>query len=484
MRPRRWRHWTLRARLVVAIALLTGTALVAADAAGWVLLRHQLTSRLDRQLRLTARLASATVDPAGGNALGLRLRPANGGQGRRLAIDTRVYLYDASGGVVASLPAPGEPRPRLGTYRDLRVHAGHGPYTAAGAGGGASWRVQVTTRTQGGLVVAALSLDQVEATSERLLAIDAGVTALVLLFLGAAAASVVRLGLRPLTRMERTATHIADGDLSLRVPDADPYTEAGRLGEAMNVMLARIQSEVAARVASEQRLRQFLADASHELRTPLTSIRGFAELSRRNGAAADPAVTEAVGLIEDEAARMGLLVDDLLLLARLNEERPIARHPVDLLAVAADTVRDAHARSPGRTVRLAALDDREAFEPVTVLGDEPRLRQVAANLVVNALVHTPPDAEVVVRVGAAGAMAVLEVSDTGPGVPPGHAERIFERFHRVGPEHSHKDGGTGLGLPIVAAIARAHGGRVELVSTPDRGATFRVLLPMPIPSSL
>ncbi|MFL6073635.1 MAG: ATP-binding protein [Mycobacteriales bacterium] len=480
--PRRWGHWTLRARLVVAIAVLTGTALVAADAAGWLLLRDQLTNRLDRQLRLTSRLANVAVTPGTDQQIGSKLRSAAGKLGQRPAADTRVYFYDADGRLAASLPAPSESRPRLGAYRDLAAHAGDGPYTVADAGGGASWRVKVTAREQGGLVVAALSLDQVEATSERLLAIDAVVTALVLLFLGAAAAWVVRLGMRPLTRMERTATQIADGDLSLRVPDADPYTEAGRLGSAMNVMLTRVQSEMAARVASEQRLRQFLADASHELRTPLTSIRGFAELSRRNGAAVDPAVTEAIRLIEDEAARMGLLVDDLLLLARLNEERPIARHPVDLLAVAADTVRDAHARSPDRRVRLAALDDRLVFEPVTVLGDEPRLRQVAANLVVNALVHTPPDAEVVVRVGAEGAEAVLEVADTGPGVPPEHAERIFERFHRVGPEHSRKDGGTGLGLPIVAAITAAHGGRVELVSAPGRGATFRVVLP--VPSSL
>jgi two-component system OmpR family sensor kinase len=257
-------------------------------------------------------------------------------------------------------------------------------------------------------------------------------------------------------------------------------------------MLERIQGALSARAASEQRLRQFLADASHELRTPLTSIRGFAELYRRSGSQGGEEMTEMMSRIEQEAARMGLLVEDLLLLAALDEERPLRAQPVDLLAVAADTIRDAHVRNPTRFVALTS------FEPVTVIGDDHRLRQVATNLVSNAVRHTSEYTKVEVRVAAetmgapsprlvaaVGAslpmgtpIAVLEVADTGPGVPAEHAERIFERLYRVDSGRSRSQGGSGLGLSIVAAIVAAHGGRVELVGAPGEGARFRVLLPL------
>jgi two-component system OmpR family sensor kinase len=329
-----------------------------------------------------------------------------------------------------------------------------------------------------------------------------GVSGLVLVCLALGAGVVVRMGLRPLTRMEQAAASIAAGDsppakaspslVAGRVPDADPHTESGRLGLALNTMLERIQVAMAARAASEQRLRQFLADASHELRTPLTSIRGFAELYRRSGSHGGEEMTEMMSRIEHEAARMGLLVEDLLLLAALDEERPLRAQPVDLLAVAADTIRDAHVRNPTRFVALTS------FEPVTVLGDDHRLRQVATNLVSNAVRHTGEFTKVEVRVAAetlgephprlvsaVGAslpmgtpIAVLEVADTGPGVPAEHAERIFERLYRVDSGRSRSQGGTGLGLSIVAAIVAAHGGRVELIGAPGEGATFRVLLPL------
>jgi two-component system OmpR family sensor kinase len=304
--------------------------------------------------------------------------------------------------------------------------------------------------------------------------------------------------------MEQTAAEIAGGDLSRRVPDTDPHTESGRLGTALNTMLVRIEAALAARTASEQRLRRFLADASHELRTPLTSIQGFAELYRRGGAPPGPALDEAMGRIESEVGRMRLLVNDLLLLARLDEERPLERHPVDLLAVAADAVRDAHVRVPSRFVQLAALDDdSETFEAVTVYGDEPRIRQVVNNLVVNALQHTPDDCAVVVRVGTSAspgldpeerteqlpsavsgatmpagyAVAIIEVADAGPGMSPSEARHAFERLYRADPNRAGRDGGNGLGLAIVAAIVQAHGGRVALYTSVGAGARFRVLLP-------
>jgi two-component system OmpR family sensor kinase len=299
-----------------------------------------------------------------------------------------------------------------------------------------NWRVRVTPIAGGQeLAVHALSLREVEATEEGLLLIDAAVTALVLLLIAISAAAVVRIGLRPLTRMEEIATEIAGGDLSRRV--ADPHTESGRLGTALNTMLVRIEAALADRSASERRLRQFLADASHELRTPLTSIQGFAELYRRGGAPPGPALDEAMARIEGEVGRMRLLVNDLLLLARLDEERPLIRQPVDLLAVAADAVRDAHVRVPTRFVRLAGLDDdAETFEPVTVSGDEPRIRQVVTNLVANALQHTPDDCAVVLRVGrSAGAASGAGGGGGGRRRPgrrrrPGASGRPGGRRHR------------------------------------------------------
>jgi two-component system OmpR family sensor kinase len=266
-------------------------------------------------------------------------------------------------------------------------------------------------------------------------------------------------------------------------------------------MLVRIETTMLAREASEERLRRFLADAAHELRTPLTSIQGFAELYRRGGARSGPELDEAMGAIEAEVGRMRLLVNDVLLLARLDEERPLAQRPVDLLEVAAEAVRDAHVRVPTRFVLLGPLDDQhDTFDPVTVTGDEARLRQVATNLITNALQHTPDDAEIVVRVGrgttpgcgggtapvaAAGQdlradepVAVVEVADTGPGMSAADAERVFERLYRVDASRSRRHGGAGLGLSIVAAIVSAHGGRCELRTAPGLGARFRVLLPV------
>jgi two-component system OmpR family sensor kinase len=503
-RPRRWGHWTLRSRLVVAIAALAAVALLAVNAVGLVLLRSSLTKRVDDQLTALSRPLEREWD------LPRPLNPQNT-QRLRSVLDapTRVgqmrYVFDAQGNEVPWVSTPtgnDRPPPRLGTFAELKARAGDGPFTVDAVSGGDRWRLMVVNRPAGGISVQAASMQDIDATADQLLVIDAAVSGLVLVLLAAVAAWVVRLGLRPLTRMENASAQITAGDLSRRVADADPHTEPGRLGIALNSMLGRIESEVAARTASEQRLRQFVADASHELRTPLTSIRGFAELYRRGGAPPGELLDETMCRIESEAARMGLLVDDLLLLARLDLRRPMDRRRVDLLAIAADAIRDAHARAPQRTIRLSALDERsDTFEPVTVLGDEHRLRQVATNLVANALQHTPDQAQITVRVGRwdatwqrvarsavaavggplpAGSAAVLEVSDNGPGVPVDHAPRVFERLYRVDQSRTRsqsRPGGSGLGLSIVAAIVHSHGGRVELTAGDGPGATFRVLLP-------
>jgi two-component system, OmpR family, sensor kinase len=322
----------------------------------------------------------------------------------------------------------------------------------------------------------------------------------------------VRQSLVPLLQIERTAAAIAAGDLTQRVPDpeahdGEPRTELGRLAKALNAMLAQIeaafsaraQSESAAReaesaaveaadaaqlsearaVRSEGKMRQFVADASHELRTPLTTIRGFAELYRQGAVTNPEDVARLVRRIEDEAARMGLLVEDLLLLARLDRERPLNLGPVELPVLALDAVQAAEAMAPERTIELEVRDQPDQL---VARGDDARLRQVIGNLMTNALVHTPPDATVTLRLYAEpGDRAVVEVSDTGPGLSEKQRAHVFERFYRADEARTrHTDRaatGTGLGLAIVAAIVRSHQGTVEVISEPGQGATFRVTLP-------
>jgi two-component system, OmpR family, sensor kinase len=295
----------------------------------------------------------------------------------------------------------------------------------------------------------------------------------------------VRNSLRPLGEVERTAKAIAAGDLSQRVPEGDERTEVGRLSSALNGMLARIESAFRAQQESEEhargsaeRMRRFVADASHELRTPLTSIRGFAELYRQ-GAVSEPAeVGRLMQRIEAEGARMGLLVEDLLLLARLDQQRPLTIAPVDLAEVAGDAVHDAAAVQPERPVSLR-LDDSLTEIPV-VLGDEARLRQVVGNLVTNALTHTPPTARITVTLAEdpdSPDVVVLQVADEGPGMAREHAEHVFERFYSADTARTRAAGGTGLGLSIVASLVAAHGGTVDLVTADGQGAVFTVRLP-------
>jgi two-component system OmpR family sensor kinase len=498
-RPRRWGHWTLRSRLVLVVAALTALALIVADTAGLLLIRNYLNDRIDEQLSAMVRPFSGAIPRPDGQQFPPNPQARN--RILRLGADQVVYIYLPGGRLDTERSSTAEKsRPSPPTPARIAALAAHPrPYTAPSADGDSNWRLLAAPAARGGFVLIGTSLTEVEQTGDRLLLIDVAVTVLVLVLLGAVAAFVVRLGLRPLTDMERLATDISAGNLSGRVADTDAHTEAGRLGLALNHMLGRIEAEVSMRTGSEQRLRQFVADASHELRTPLTSIRGFAELYRRGGAPTGPALDETMSRIEGEAGRMGVLVEDLLLLARLDRQRPPALRPVDLLEIAADTIRDAHARMPGRPVRLAGLrDDTDTFEPATVLGDEHGLRQVATNLLANALQHTPPQARVTVRVGRLAALpqaappirsgpvtavpgmplAVLEVCDDGPGVPAGHAARVFERLYRADPSRTRgRGGGSGLGLSIVAAIVHGHGGWVELDATDGGGATFRVLLP-------
>ncbi len=464
---------SLRARLLVAMVVLAAAGLLTADLATFRFLRSTLMDRVDQQLVAATRESVRYFNaPSFGE-------PPSGEGDALFPAGTYAAVLDASGTVVDEhvygfsqdvTPVPELPEGLPGSIAGGATIPSR-TFTATAADGRTRYRARAFALDGGGTLVVAIPLTDVAETLRRLLRIEVVVTVAVLAALGAVAWWLVRLGLRPLERMGETAGAIAAGDLSRRVEPADPGTEVGRLGIALNQMLDRIEGAFAERRASEDRLRRFVADASHELRTPLTSVRGYAELFRR-GAAGDPeALGAAMRRIEEEGARMGVLVDELALLARLDQHRPLEREPVDLAAVARAAVDGARAIEPDRPVEI------DAPLPVTVLGDEARLRQVADNLLENARVHTPSGAPVRVRVAVDGAEAVLEVEDSGPGIPPVDAERVFERFYRADPSRSREHGGGGLGLSIVAAVAEAHGGRALVAPGSGGGARFEVRIP-------
>jgi len=470
----------LQVKLIVAVLALVTVALLLIGLASAAALQGYLVGRLDDQLQAVA------------HQPGRRPGEFHGDPERRPGPPSPFLIQyrNPAGKVVDTGPAPlggGQPPQVPDDSAWLADHAGE-PVTVPAAGGG-RWRVLVQETPTGSTVVAA-NLAGIEATTRQLRLIDLGVSLVVLAVLAGVGAAIVRASLRPLVEIEQTARAIAAGDLTRRVPERDPRTEVGRLGRALNTMLAQIESAFGARAASEasarrseDRMRRFVADASHELRTPLTTIRGFAELYRQGGAGDPAELDRLMRRIEDQAARMGLLVEDLLLLARLDQQRPLDLEPVDLLALAAEAVNDARAVAPDRRIELVlGGDDGGRDAALVVLGDDRRLRQVLANLVGNALTHTPPGSPVEVRVGAAALDgrpgAAVEVVDHGPGLTPEQADRVFERFYRADPARSTADGGTGLGLSIVAALVAVHGGTVQVDSIPGKGARFRLVLPL------
>lgn len=473
---------SLRARLVAGLLALAAAGLLALAGITYAEQRSFLYERVDQQV--AGALGPVEHALRDGDALGVgvddggrrggpdgRRPPPGGGPGIGLLPGTFGQRRSATGRVLDSVALTyGErvvARPKLPAAVPLgRLITVEG--TPAGA---PRFRALARGTPDGQAIVAAVPLREVDQTLRRLLVVEGIVILGVLLVLGVLAGGLVRVGLRPLRRMEHTAGAIAGGDLSHRVPNADPRTEVGRLGVAFNRMLDRLDHAFAQRRASEERLRRFIADASHELRTPLASIRGYAELYRI-GAAREPAETErAMRRIEEEAARMGVLVEDLLTLARLDEARHAARAPVDLAALAADAVDDARATAPERSITLA-----HEGEPV-VLGDADRLRQVLANLLRNALAHTPAGTPIAVTATRAGDEVSLAVRDHGPGLPTKDAGALFERFWRAERGRERGRGGAGLGLAIVAGIIDAHGGTVAAADAPEGGAVFTVRLP-------
>jgi two-component system, OmpR family, sensor kinase len=488
-RSRSPRSLSLRGRLLAALLVLLACGLAVADLATYVSLRSFLLDRVDQQLAA----AHHSVERA---VLSLRGRHMDDGALRQLGlIAPGVYgeWRDADGRLVGiidgrSRSAPSStPRlpdrlpppvlPRAGADREPAAVL----TVPAVEGGGPAYRVRVSQLAFGrGTLVMALPFAEGAATLQRLLLVEALVTLTVLGVAVAVGLWLVRLGLRPLEDISATAATIARGDLTRRVARADPDTEVGRLGQDLNRMLGQIEAAFVERRASEARLRRFVGDASHELRTPVAAIRAYAELFRRGADRHPEDLPRLLRRIESEATRMGVLVDDLLLLTRLEQGRPLDRRPVDLGAVAAEAVEAARAVDPERPLELGI----GRTDSVEVLGDQDRLRQVVDNLLANVRAHTPAGAAARVRVWSDAEAGVVEVADDGPGLTREQAERVFERFYRADgsrsrvPNGSSAAGGAGLGLSIVAAIAAAHGGRALVRSTPGDGAVFRVELPL------
>jgi two-component system OmpR family sensor kinase len=429
-------------------------------------------------------VASAASAAANRDVRGIRLNAEV--LASRLSPDVYVEVIDGNGRIVFQRPSGSsaykDPAPVLPQALPVQaappsIHFGtqHGAYVpdrpafeVSAQGRGATYRVQAVA-VPGGTLITAVPLDPTTQTLASLIHVEVIVSIVVVIALLLLALWIVRFGLRPLEEMTETAGAIAAGDLTRRIRRPDERGEVGRLGSALNGMLSQIEAAFAQRTSSESRLRRFVADASHELRTPLTSIRGYAELLRKGALDDDDARRRAAERIEHEASRMGLLVDDLLLLARLDQGRPLERFPVDLGMVMHDAVEAARATGGDHRISLVASG------VVLVSGDAARLRQVFDNLLRNAVVHTPAGTPVHVTVRRDGSRAVITVADEGPGLAADQAVRLFDRFYRGSEARTGE--GTGLGLSIVAALAAAHGGRAFVHSVPGHGTVFTVELP-------
>ena len=485
---------SLRTRLLVGLVALVAVGLVTVGAVTYAEQRSFLLQRVDQEVTLASPRVSHDLD--GTNGAG---PPTSFGHGGGYAPGPGAGgppggAPDGSVGVPPSLPpstysvrlsatgqagtpqvfdGPALAAPKLPAKIPLST-PGHVRAVTVGSVGssGLQYRVYALATPDGpGTTVLAVPLREISQTLNSLLEVEGLVGGGVLLALGLLTLLVIRIGLRPLERMAATADAIAAGDLSRRVEPATTRTEVGRLGLALNAMLQQIERAFAQREASAERLRRFLADASHELRTPLASIRGYAELFRIGAASSPTDINKAMTRIEQEAARMGVLVDDLLTLARLDELPEVTHGPVDVTELARDAVEDARAIAADRTIELRATGR------ALVLGDAHHLRQVIGNLMRNATVHTPPGTPIEVNVTTDAGDVVLTVCDHGPGLPVGADDAIFDRFWRADPGRGRGKAGAGLGLAIVASVVAAHGGRASAVDTPGGGATFVIRIP-------
>ena len=507
----------LRVKLITAVLALVTIALGAIGVASVYVLHSYLTTQSDNELKGV--ISSINTDSLISKPPGYLYR-IEGEQNLFAGIQLPGHQLAWSYADMPGIGSPGQERQSLPALPTSAGWAGIAPtlVTVPAQSGSDTWRVIAqtfryqavsstgSTQQVTGTLVAGTDLGNVNATVRRIAYFDMIVGAVIVLVLALVGVAAVRANLRPLDEIEETAEAIADGHLDRRVPERDPRTEIGRLGRSLNSMLSQIETAFHAREESEaaahrseERMRRFIADAGHELRTPLTAIRGFAEYYRQRGGMEtrwDRAETPATGggltpgdldrlmqRVEKEAARMGLLVEDLLLLARLDQQRPLARQPVDLLSLAGDAVHDARLLAPARTVDLSV----QVGAAFLVIGDEPRLRQVIGNLMSNALTHTPDGTPIEVSIGSgtldprlpsSSPAVTLDVTDHGPGMTPEQAHRVFERFYRTDQARTRATGGSGLGLAIVNALVSAHGGVASVRTAPGKGATFRIALPL------
>jgi two-component system, OmpR family, sensor kinase len=451
----------IRRRLTAMIVLLVAVVGIVAALAIVRTLEARLLADIDAELERVPR----NIDAASADTVRRQLAPA--------FVDVRriaVIQTGPQGTVIRSLPSGPEeapdPLPEI-----AGVTAPSGPMTINSVEGSQlHFRAVASTTPGGGMVLAAISLDEVEGAVSDARQVMLGASLLAMAALALGSWVLIRLGLRPVDRMVLTAQRIADGHITERVPVRSPDSEVGQLGTALNRMLDRVSDAFDARTASEHRMRRFVADASHELRTPLTAIRGYAELSTRS---ADPEEREAaMARVEQAAVRMAALVDDLVLLARLDQGRPLATDPLDLSQVVLDAVADARTLEPERRFEVIA-----PVVGTTVFGDRARLRQVVDNLLANVREHTPPHTRVAITVVGRNEGVMLEVRDDGPGMQEEDAAHAFDRFWQAPATDAHPRRGTGLGLAIVADLVHAHGGTIELGTGPGRGTSVTICLP-------
>lgn len=467
--------WSLQQRLIAGVLALLAFATLGIGVLSVVFLRANLVDQLDQELRDTAqRIRQVAAGAAGEEVFGF--------DGRGIPVETLIGVVGAGGGASAAyLDSDLRERPLTGAQLEVLTGAVlESPRTLRFPGGLGEFRVLAVPLDDESALVVGLSTRDVTITIARLGAVISAVLVGTLVVAAVLGREVVKVGLRPLRRIRETATEVATlpldrGTVALaeRIPElpTDPDTEVGQLGGAFRRMLEHVQSAFDARQASEQKVRRFVADASHELRTPLAAIRGYSELTRRSGYALPDDIRHALSRIESESVRMTALVEDLLLLARLDEGSALRRDAVDLGRVLVDAVADARATSDEHEWEV-----RVPETPVIVTGDPHRLHQVVANLLANARVHTPAGTRVTAALGSLEGRALVTITDTGPGIPPEIMPVLFERFARADTSRSRATGSTGLGLAIVAGVVAAHRGEVTVASRPGE-TVFRISLP-------
>jgi two-component system, OmpR family, sensor kinase len=505
------KNLSLRSRLLLAVGAIAFVALVVADVTVYASLRSYLYRQVDTTLAtsqgpvvLAADNPGTGADNLGTGSVGTGNHGLNGPPGFRgpppstsnfcqigresapgMFIEVRNAANTVISGEECSAFVPGQksyvpalPNTINGFVSDATpVHHLSTYFTVASVKGGPSFRVLASRLGNGSTVIVADPINGIENTLGQLLVLEAAVTGgalIVSLLLGL---WLVRIGLRPLRDVVRTAEAISEGDLMHRVPNANTRTEVGHVATALNVMLGRIETSFGALQASENRLRRFVSDASHELRTPIAAVSAYAQLFKRGAASHPDDLSRVMDGIERETGRMGHLVEDLLLLARLDEHQPTAREPVELVGLAVEAIETARTVGPSWPITFVA------DEPVEVMADRVALRQVIDNLLANVRAHTPAGTVTTVRVRSGDGEAMIEVADDGLGLDADQTTMVFERFFRADPSRSRQTGGAGLGLAIVATIVRSHDGRTEAANAPDGGALFRVMLPLLAPVS-